>query len=158
MFHNDDGSYHDLSQPKPFDSAPRDASKLTNRRIKCPVCDAKVSYDREGGAVSPIKGENGKNVRSFLFKNTPYHRRDTILYYDDEDTTEGTTKPRQLKVGIIQGGEIDEHRGTANICKVQKLGFRDDLVKIEALATTVLPPPTALPLDEVGTLARNDSH
>ncbi|KIM26988.1 hypothetical protein M408DRAFT_25007 [Serendipita vermifera MAFF 305830] len=148
MYHTDDGSYHDLSQPKPFDLAPRDTSKLGNRLIQCPVCDAKVSFDREEGAVTPIKKTTFGIVRSILFKNTPYHRKDTVFYYDDEETTEMTVKPRQLKIGIVRGWSVDEQRNTSNLCSIQKLGYRDDLVRIETLATTILPAPTDLPLDE----------
>ena len=148
-FHGDDGSFQDLTQLKPLELAPRDVSKLTNRLIQCPICDARISQEREEGAVSVIERTENGTVRSVLFKNTPYHRHDTVLYYDDEDSADGTAKPRQLKVGIVEGWLLDERRGTSNICKIKKLGFRDDLVRNEALATTILPVATALPLDEV---------
>ena len=36
-----------------------------------------------------------------------------------------------------------------NLCTIRKLSFRDELVKSEVLATTILPPTPAVPLDEV---------
>lgn len=149
-FDSDDGSYHDQTQPKPFDSAPRDPSKLTSRLIKCPVCDARVSYNREESAVSPLESHQGK-VLSVLFKNTPYHLDDTILYFDDDGGVDGTSNPRQLRVGIVQGWSLHPRKTSSNICTIRKLAFRDELIRSDTLATTILPTPTAAPfkLDEV---------
>jgi hypothetical protein len=148
-FYNDDGSYHDLSQPKPFELAPRDYSKLTNRLIECPVCDARISYNREEGAISPLERSPEGKVLSVLFKNTPYHVNDTILYFDDDDGVDGTPNSRQLSVGIVQGWSLDLRKPASNLCTIRKLAFRDSLVKSETLATTILPAPTPIPLDEV---------
>jgi hypothetical protein len=139
----------DLCQPPPYKFSTIDFEATINHGRSCEACLVQKWMQTENEGFFPISSSHNVNIG-----NTQFHVYDTVLYISPEDEREfygdetGAEAP-QLVVGLITKFTVTERVGKSNYCRVNRLGYMDELRKHRAAATDILPVIGASPLDEV---------
>lgn len=145
---NIDGSFSDLSQPPPYKFSTIDFEATAKEGRVCEACLTQKWMQTESEGFFPIPSTPNVNIG-----NTQFHVNDTVLYISPEDEREfygdetGAEAP-QLVVGLIMKFTVTERVGKSNYCRINRLGYMDELRKHRAAATDILPVIASSPLDE----------